>query len=1447
MINVFNSNYEEIGSLDKNLALHTLGKVKIRYGRKYIDLLNDKGELNVSIPKIIQKKDSLEDISKDGFYIVDGNLYAYKDGDLYQLTGVEGDYISFSIEQNLTQEQIDIAQNNIGLEFKNISKAKQTINKGIVFIDDRIFYIDGDNVKELTLKEPLSSINDQTMGPPSSDNVAIVYKDEKWQYINILTKDDLDKLKPTEYEEDEEDEDVIDIFDPIQYSKVYTIKTAQIYGTNVETYLDQLETIPVMSQQQNDLAILSIPAEKVVNVKNISYDGSQSFLLGLESEEETVDGSIRYNIKQKYDVLTFNLIYKNNKFQFCDKDGTLISLTLGKGFITSQQVINNNLNVHPEDLETVVYIKISNDYWVIRDLNLKKRHIYIKAEEPNHQKFKIDYKNAQIALEENTPKIGNEELKIVPHTVLGDLDDTDKYYNNSTPFRTYTEKQSKQGLYSDQAVFSGAEFRGQWPEEVTNNELVQNFPRYSKKLNTDLCTNHPGNSINIENANDLWRQVIPTIEWIKRNGAMLNRPLKDINEENRTNLPENPTSQIANNIQAYTYRGTDSVPIAIVFKNGHWTYEPVVPFSWFLNCCGFPEVVEAPIISGESEFTDSTTVTITCATTGATIYYTTNGTDPTSNSTQYTTPITLNNTTTIKAIAYKDNESSLITTKQFTKTIAKVNPIIYYVQNQNGTDVEVLNLTNLNSYTSTFNENLTNLKFRITTPTGYTALTRSDFEFTLSPTNSGFELLTASGTKGNISFPGTNGNYQAALTVTFNGNSEYNSLTKQWPLTINMYESLYTYYLKFYMYPNADSNDIGNELIKDSNNNPILIGVIDGQITDFGNLSNPTINTYRDYSGTEYNGRVKTIRSGRTLTEFGYNFNFPIAYWEDSSVWPYPEAAPYECIKFKHWMYGYGDVNNTNTFNPQSNARDRVIDLQLTNWGSLNTYTYNDSNNNGQKTLNLFAIWEPIYYIITWDLNGGDLSTKSSNKISENPYRLSFTVQKQNNNTIIFESIGIKNTYPRWKFDTPIKENAVFAGWSPDYSSTKLTSNVTLTAQWNPILIRSSLSSIPTEGGTTTISYWIDGYTTQAQYTDNIYLSGNYSSISSLQKVGNPTFSNGKWNQTVRIGQKSDTNEGIINFIANYKNIQSKTLTVRQNPTGTLTLPDFDFMVFNFSIVNPGDKDLDVGLVIDGSNKTLQDGQTKLDKYYLGAYGAEGANEKSYSYEVYKNITRIFNRNGDEILYDSVDKHFKDSNGSLYDPNTGTTYDTRKDYLLGYSYVIYSGDQTASSTTGTEQICVNWYNIRNGFQPTDTQKSLAIYIGTKFYNKGNETSPKYKFNYTFLKQINNSSGYLYKASGDTIFIQQPNNSFSVVDSGNFNGKEFTASIIPVSTGSGFSTTTISSSDMMQTVNNEKQIIKSNIAFTIKYTDGDTNPILYIGYQPINYAEAGTDGTFDWSN
>ena len=66
-----------------------------------------------------------------------------------------------------------------------------------------------------------------------------------------------------------------------------------------------------------------------------------------------------------------------------------------------------------------------------------------------------------------------------------------------------------------------------------------------------------------------------------------------------------------------------------------------------------PSASDVPTISGTDKFSDRTEVTIT-ATPGAIIYYTTDGTVPTNGSQQYNTPITLTETTTIRAIAIED-------------------------------------------------------------------------------------------------------------------------------------------------------------------------------------------------------------------------------------------------------------------------------------------------------------------------------------------------------------------------------------------------------------------------------------------------------------------------------------------------------------------------------------------------------------------------------------------------------------------------------------------------------------------------------------------------------------------------------------------------------------------------------------------------------------------------
>ena len=72
-----------------------------------------------------------------------------------------------------------------------------------------------------------------------------------------------------------------------------------------------------------------------------------------------------------------------------------------------------------------------------------------------------------------------------------------------------------------------------------------------------------------------------------------------------------------------------------------------------------------------------TTVALSCATEGATIHYTTNGTDPTASSATYTSAITVDENMTIKAIAVKDGlDNSSVASATYTiltpKTIAQV-------------------------------------------------------------------------------------------------------------------------------------------------------------------------------------------------------------------------------------------------------------------------------------------------------------------------------------------------------------------------------------------------------------------------------------------------------------------------------------------------------------------------------------------------------------------------------------------------------------------------------------------------------------------------------------------------------------------------------------------------------------------------------------------------------
>ncbi|MBO7586768.1 MAG: chitobiase/beta-hexosaminidase C-terminal domain-containing protein [Bacteroidales bacterium] len=144
---------------------------------------------------------------------------------------------------------------------------------------------------------------------------------------------------------------------------------------------------------------------------------------------------------------------------------------------------------------------------------------------------------------------------------------------------------------------------------------------------------------------------------------------------------------LTQNAQNYTYVVSDTGAYAFVRLRFAVAAPIVTPNSTSrviidsVVVYGVPGIVHnnvaTPEITPASGFVyaASQTVTITCATAGASIYYTTDGSIPTQNSTLYTEPFTIDSNVTIKAKAFKDGDMpSLVATAtyEFPVTVANI-------------------------------------------------------------------------------------------------------------------------------------------------------------------------------------------------------------------------------------------------------------------------------------------------------------------------------------------------------------------------------------------------------------------------------------------------------------------------------------------------------------------------------------------------------------------------------------------------------------------------------------------------------------------------------------------------------------------------------------------------------------------------------------------------------
>ena len=101
-------------------------------------------------------------------------------------------------------------------------------------------------------------------------------------------------------------------------------------------------------------------------------------------------------------------------------------------------------------------------------------------------------------------------------------------------------------------------------------------------------------------------------------------------------------------------------------EGGQIAAENISPYDWPAR---IDKIVAPPTFSPESRlFYPEKRIKISCATKGATIYYTTDGTEPTTSGNKYTEPIVITETTVFKAFAVKTNTTnSEIASATYTK------------------------------------------------------------------------------------------------------------------------------------------------------------------------------------------------------------------------------------------------------------------------------------------------------------------------------------------------------------------------------------------------------------------------------------------------------------------------------------------------------------------------------------------------------------------------------------------------------------------------------------------------------------------------------------------------------------------------------------------------------------------------------------------------------------
>jgi hypothetical protein len=96
-------------------------------------------------------------------------------------------------------------------------------------------------------------------------------------------------------------------------------------------------------------------------------------------------------------------VIDNETLSFISESGTALNIFSDSGYMftgsiptTEDEILNNGIEVD--------YVIINRNYYILEEsFSINNKNLYIKAESSEKEKFKIDYANAEIAIEENYP------------------------------------------------------------------------------------------------------------------------------------------------------------------------------------------------------------------------------------------------------------------------------------------------------------------------------------------------------------------------------------------------------------------------------------------------------------------------------------------------------------------------------------------------------------------------------------------------------------------------------------------------------------------------------------------------------------------------------------------------------------------------------------------------------------------------------------------------------------------------------------------------------------------------------------------------------------------------------------------------------------------------------------------------------------------------------------